>query len=79
MFNLCVFSIVFVLTGLMMLVGFGEEAFGQGACSAVAIKEAPGGSGVQFPFEVTSDGKEPFIANIVGGGSDGALLIRTLV
>ncbi len=71
MFDHRVFSIVFVLTGLMMLVGFGEAAFGQGACNAVVIKEAPEGSGVLFPFEVTSDGKEPFFVNIEGGGSDG--------
>ncbi len=71
MFNLSVFSIVFVLTGLTMLAGFGEAAFGQGACSAVVIKEAPGGSGVLFPFEVTSDGKEPFLVGIEGGGSEG--------
>lgn len=70
MSNLRVFSIVLLLTGFTMLVGFGEAAFGQGACGIIVIKEAPGGSGVLFPFEVTRDGDEPFFVDIDGGDSD---------
>jgi hypothetical protein len=70
MSNVSVFSIVLLLTGFTMLAGSGEAAFGQGTCDITVIKEAPGGSGVLFPFEVTKDGGDSFFVDIEGGDSD---------
>ena len=73
MFNLRVFSIVLVLTGVTMLAGFGGGARGAevGPCGVTITKVAPGGEDTEFPFEHAEDGGEIFSFPLLGGHSEG--------
>ena len=71
MFNLRVFYIVFVLTGITMLAGFGDSALAQGGCGVTIAKVAPGGGGTEFPFEYSVDGGGLSTFTLNGGESEG--------
>jgi len=64
-------SLVYLISCIAALVGFGEVAFGQGGCGVTIIKDAPGGSGTIFEYEVTVDGDLPFLIELPGGESTG--------
>lgn len=69
MFNLRAFSIVYVLTGFMMLAGFGHSALAQSVCGISFGPVAPGGGNTEFTFEFTSDGGESSTYTLSDGES----------
>lgn len=71
MLNLRVFSLGFVLAGVIMLIGFGNSAFAQGQCGITVAKAALGDGDTLFSFEVSVDGNAPFTVNLTDGESDG--------
>jgi len=77
MFKLRVFSIIFVLTGVTILTGFGDSALAGGpppqrGCGITIVKVAPGAGDTDFfPFEVIVDDNEPNTFTLVDGQSDG--------
>ncbi|HSC35222.1 MAG TPA: hypothetical protein VLG45_08095, partial [Thermodesulfobacteriota bacterium] len=77
MFNLRVYYIILVLTGVTILTGFGDYALAgvpppiQG-CGITITKVAPGAGDTDFfPFEVTVDGNGPNPFALLDGQSDG--------
>ena len=76
MLNLRAFFIIFVFTGFTALAVFGENALAGGpppmqGCDINIAKVAPGGDGVEFPFDLTVDGSGPSPFSLLGGQSDG--------
>jgi hypothetical protein len=71
MFNLRVFSIIFVLSSVTLLIGFKELAIAQGTCFVTFFKVATPNDGTLFPFEYSVDGTS--FADALTGGSDRGL------
>ena len=63
--------LVVLISCVAATVGFGEIAFGQGGCGVTIIKDAPGGNGTIFEYEITLDGGLPFVGELPGGESTG--------
>ncbi len=63
--------LVCLISCIAALAGFGDVAFGQRACGVTIIKDAPGGSGTIFEYEVTVDDDPPFLVELPGGESSG--------
>lgn len=78
MFNLRVFSIVFVLTGFMMLAGFGDSALAQRLCGISFGPVAPGGGNTEFTFEFTWDGGESSTYPLSDGESFAGPFVSTV-
>ncbi len=83
MFKFHTFYLVFVLTGFTMLAGFGDFALAgfpppQQGCGITIAKVAPGGDGVEFPFDLTVDGSGPSSFSVLGGQEDGGPFFSTV-
>lgn len=65
-----VFLLGSLISCITVLVGFGNVAFGQGACGVTIIKEVSGGNAT-FEYEVTVDGDSSFPVQLPGGESTG--------
>jgi hypothetical protein len=77
MFKFHTFYIVFVLTGITMLAGFGDSALAQGPCGITIAKVALGGEDTEFPFEHAEDGAEPSFFTLKSGLSTGGPFAST--
>ena len=69
MLKIRAFSIIFVLSCVTILAGFGDSALAGGKipidfCDITIAKVAPGAGNTEFPFEVILDGGEPFSASL---------------
>ena len=69
MLKIRAYSIIFLLTGVTILAGFGDSALAGGKipidfCDITIAKVAPGAGNTEFPFEVILDGGEPFSASL---------------
>lgn len=70
--------LVCLISCIAALVSFGNLAFGQGGCGVTIIKNAPGGSGTIFEYEVTVDGGLPFLVGLPGGELTGGPFSSTV-
>lgn len=71
MHNFRVFLLGSLICCITVLAGFGNVAFGQGACGVTIIKEVTGGGNARFEYEVTVDGDPSFPVQLLGGESTG--------